>query len=305
MKYFVIAIIVVCAPLAVARAEQLVGLTLTNELVRFKSASPGSSATTAISGLLAGDQLVGIDVRPANNLLYGVATDSGIGGAGSGIGRVYSIDPFTGVAALAATLVADITAATPFTAVSGQFFGVDFNPVVDRLRVVSDTGQNLRIDIVTGVTLLDTPLAYAGSDDNSGTPPMVVASAYTNSSAGAGSTTLFGLDAALSTLDTQTPANDGTLNTVAIASLSVFADSAFDISGLTGTGYVVLDGLTLGTIDFTTGDVTEVGLIDTIGSINGLAVLIPEPHTLFLAMIACGVLFGRRGQSRHLASASV
>jgi hypothetical protein len=286
MKQLLIATALILAPAMAATGEPLVGLTLTNQLVRFSSTNPGSVTTSSITGLTAGDMLVGIDQRPADNLLYGVAIDSGPGGANTGVGRIYTINPTTGAATLASTLAADpadSTAPFPFASVTGSFFGVDFNPVVDRLRVVSDTGQNLRINVATGLTQFDVAAAYAGSDANAGSPHMVVASAYNNNTAGAGSTTLFALDAALSTLDTQAPANDGTLNTLAIASSSIFADSTFDISGATGTGYVVLDGLTLATINLATGEVTEVGVIGTVGSISGLTAIVPEPGSLLMA----------------------
>lgn len=299
MKQTILAVAVVVASAAPLAAEQLVALTATNDLVRFDSATPGTSTTVAITGIIGGDLLVGIDVRPSNNVLYAVATDGGTGGADAGVGRIYSIDPFTGAATLQTTLVPDpndTTAPTPYASITGDFFGVDFNPTVDLLRLVSDTGQNLRIDVMTGATQLDTPIAYNGSDDNNGSPPMVVASAYTNSISGAVSTKLYGLDANLGTLVDQTPANDGTLNTVALTSLSIFQDAGFDISGATGTGYVVLDGITLGTIDLTTGEVAEAGVINTVGSITGLAVLgvIPEPGTLVLAAFAFAVCT-RRG----------
>ena len=70
-----------------------------------------------ISGTL-GQVLLGIDFRPQNGLLYGL---------GSG-GGVFAIDRTSGVATLASLL------STP---TSGTSFGVDFNPIPDRLRVVS------------------------------------------------------------------------------------------------------------------------------------------------------------------------
>ena len=42
---------------------------------------------------------------------------------------------------------------------SGSFFGVDFNPAADRLRIVSDTGQNLAHN-VNGATTLNAMLTY-------------------------------------------------------------------------------------------------------------------------------------------------
>lgn len=320
MKQTLILFAALLIPGAAARGEALVALTIsgsatagpTNNLVRFDSATPGTTTTTAVTGLVAGDRLIGIDVRPANNTLYGVGsqfitdTNDPMVGNSTGIARIYSINVTTGVATLASTLAADPTdsvAPGPFSSLSGAFFGVDFNPVVDRLRVVSDTGQNLRINVTTGLTQLDVPVAYAAADQNTGSPPQVIASAYTNSTNGAGATSLFALDAGLGTLTTQNPANDGTLNTVDIASSSVFADAGFDISGQTGIGYVVLDGITLATIALTSGGpatgvvVTEVGGIDTVGSITGLAVLlIPEPASGVL--LACAGLsaaaIGRR-----------
>ena len=58
-----------------------------------------------------------------------------------------------------ATFKASLLAATgddnPYTALTGSQFGVDFNPVADRLRVPSDSGLNLRINADTGATTTD------------------------------------------------------------------------------------------------------------------------------------------------------
>lgn len=294
MKQVLLAACAVLLPCVAARGEGLIALTGTNQLVRFSSAAPGTAlGTVSVTGLTAGDILAGIDVRPSNNTLYGFATDAGLGMSAAGVGRVYAINTTTGAATLAATLsadAADATAPFPFASVSGSFFGVDFNPVADRLRVTSDTGQNLRINLATGATQLDVALAYAGADANAGTPPVVVASAYTNSLAGAMTTLLYNLDASISNLATQTPPNDGVLNTQGFTTGIVFPDAAFDISGATGVGYVVLDGLTLSTINLTTGVMTEVGPINTQGSITGLAVVVPEPAAIQLLAAASGAL---------------
>src|SRR5262249_38507220 len=87
----------------------------------------------------------------------------------------------------------------PFTALNGAGFGVDFNPVPDRLRVVSDTNQNLRINPDNGRVITDT-------DINPGTPDLV-ASAYTNNFAGTIATTLYGIDAVSNSLVIKTPPN--------------------------------------------------------------------------------------------------
>ena len=95
---------------APASAEVIVGLTDSNSLVRFDSANPGrTSGQVAVTGLVGGDRLVGIDKRtPAvsgNGLLYGV-------GVSGGTGRIYTINPTTGVASLVSTFAPDPADAT-------------------------------------------------------------------------------------------------------------------------------------------------------------------------------------------------
>src|SRR5262245_17696261 len=112
----------------------LVGLNNSNQLLTFDSATPGTiAATTAVTGLGAGETLIGIDFRPATGGLYGVTIDA------NNAGKIYLIDPDTGAATFSAALIADpADVSSPFTALSGTNFGTDFNPVPDRLRVVSD-----------------------------------------------------------------------------------------------------------------------------------------------------------------------
>ena len=131
--------------------------------------------------------------------------------------------------------------ATPFIpALAGTNFGFDFNPTVDRIRVTSDAEQNLRLNPDDGaVTGVDANLAYAAGDPGAGTTPNVAGSAYTNSFAGAGSTTLFDIDNARHALVIQNPPNDGTLTTVGALGTSNDA-VAFDI-GEGNVGYGVLN----------------------------------------------------------------
>lgn len=150
-----------------APAALIIGLTTNNELVTFDSAAPGTVlSTVAISGA---SNLVGIDTRPANGQLYGVSTTDG--------GRLYRIDRATGIA----TAVGG-----PFAvALSGDGFGIDFNPVVDRLRVVSTSGQNFRVNPITGAVVngaADTALTFDPSTGvPAGTVPAAAATAYSNS----------------------------------------------------------------------------------------------------------------------------
>src|SRR3954463_2485531 len=117
-----------------------------NNLVRFDSATPGTILSSKpITGMIGGDTIVGMDFRPGDGKLFGL-------GSGS---RLYIIDPATAVA----TQVGTGTFVVPL---SGSAFGFDFNPVIDRIRVVSDTNQNLRVDPTSGLVVgTDTSLAYA------------------------------------------------------------------------------------------------------------------------------------------------
>lgn len=191
----------------------LYGVTLSNRLIAFSSSTPGQLLTNVpITNLAPGERIVGIDVRPANNLLYALGSSS----------QLYVLNPVTGAA---------IRIGAPFTPVlNGTEFGFDFNPTVDRIRVVSDAGQNLRLHPDTGVVAaVDVALAYAPGDTNAGQTPGVSGAAYTNpDNDPATGTTLFDIDTALDVVAIQNPPNNGTLNTV----VSLGTDAArvgFDI----------------------------------------------------------------------------
>lgn len=213
-------------PPAAVTAGDVVILTASNRLVSFDRATPATARTTvAVTGLQAGENLVGIDYRPADGLLYGVGSS----------GRIYTLNPETGAATLKATLSGDAgDTSAPYTALAGTDFGVDFNPVADRLRVVSNTGQNLRINVDTGATTTD------GSINGGAAGAAVTGSAYTNAFAGTASTTLYALDAATDTLYAQNPPNDGSLAMPVTLGVDGGALNGFDIDARTNLGYAVM-----------------------------------------------------------------
>ncbi|HWH85082.1 MAG TPA: DUF4394 domain-containing protein [Burkholderiaceae bacterium] len=265
---------------ALASAEQLVGLTTTNSLITFDSATPGSvTSSVAITGLQSGETILGIDFRPATQTLYGLGSSS----------RLYSFNQTTGAAT-------QVGSAGAFT-LNGTAFGFDFNPTVDRIRVVSGTGQNLRLNPNDGtLTAVDTPLGYAAGDVNAGATPRIVGSAYTNSFAGAATTTLYGIDANLDILASQSPPNAGTLNSVGALGFNTSDLVGFDISGLTGVLFASLSAPTgassqLFTINLASGAASLVGTIGpnmTLLDIAVAAAPIPEPKTY--ALMAMGLL---------------
>jgi trimeric autotransporter adhesin len=239
-----------------------------NTLIAFESANPGNVLrSVAISGLQGGENIVGIDYRPASTELYAVSSQS----------RMYTINPVSG----AATMVGS----GPFTpALNGTSFGWDFNPTVDRIRLTSNSDQNLRLHPVTGaVVFTDGTLAYAAGDPNQGANPNVVASAYTNSFYGATTTTLYNLDSNLDALITQTPPNSGTLNTVGALGVNITDNAGFDISP-EGGAFAALDtgsGASLYSIDLSSGAASVVGGIGAGNlTIVGIAVA-PPPFTVY------------------------
>src|SRR5262245_49381112 len=147
----------------------LVALTTTNQLLTFDSATPNVITRTAtVTGLQSGEQLLDIDFRPATSQLYGLGST----------GRIYILNPFTGSS----------TQTGPQLTLTGTKFAIDFNPVPDRLRVVSDAGQDLRINVdsaAASAISVDLNLAYATTDVNAGRTPNIVGNAYTNGIFGA------------------------------------------------------------------------------------------------------------------------
>ncbi|MGQ0616919.1 MAG: DUF4394 domain-containing protein [Acidimicrobiia bacterium] len=268
-----------------APADQSVyGLTPANELVSFTAASPGTvSAPVAITGLDALEDIVAIDVRPANGQIYALTDDS----------QLYTVDATTGVAVQ--------VGAAPFSpALIGTAFGFDFNPVVDRIRVVSDTGQNLRLhpdtgEVVDGDTATigiqgDADLDYDDSDANDDDIPALSAAAYTNNTAGAASTTLFGIDQRVLLIDperlvtvgsadgTVSP-NSGKLFTVGNTNTAAVSTDGLDIAA-DGTAYAVARPLaaasSLYTVNTSTGAFTLLGAVEVLLGLDDIAVASPD-----------------------------
>jgi hypothetical protein len=205
IRLLIVAIAVLIAPSA--RALSIYALTSESpsRLLLVDADVPADVLSVrTITGLDAGDSLVGIDVRPATGQLYGLGAAA----------HLYTIDPNTGAATKVADLAADPADVTaPFyTGLTGTNYGIDFNPVVDRLRVVNDADQNLRINPANGLVMADISLSYAPAPDrNAGANPNVGDIAYSNNFAGATVTTLFGIDDTTLDLVTQNPPNNGTL----------------------------------------------------------------------------------------------
>lgn len=244
-----------------ATGETIYGLTSDNRLITFSSSKPNQPATeVAITGLLAGETVIGIDFRPSDlngdaindvGKLYGVTSAS----------RLYVINPTTGVATFSSTLS---------TAISGTTIGFGFNPTVDRIRIHTDLNQNLRVNPNDGATIVDAVLTYNAGDVNFGVDPDVSATGYTNNDNNAATgTELYAIDAETNSLVEFSAAggpNGGLLVTVGPLGVKVGLSTGFDISVQTGTAYAAIETggsgkSSLYSIDLDTGLATKLGTL--------------------------------------------
>lgn len=244
-------------------------LTSNNNLISFDLAAPGTVRTlVSVSGVATGQVLAGMDFRPATGELYALGYN-----AATGEGNLYTLNVTTGAAT--AVGVAPFTLALNMGKVS-----MDFNPTVDRIRVTGSNNSNYRLHPVTGaIAATDVNLGFAAADVNAGINPSVGAGAYTNSFAGATTTTLYNYDDSLNVLTTQVPPNNGTLNTIGTSGIAVnLADPTSDLDifysqyGNPNRAYLVANLGTstadnLYTVNLATGAATLVGKIG-----NGIAV---------------------------------
>lgn len=208
---------------------------------------------------LAGDaSIVGMDVRPADGRLYGVTAD----------GAIVTIDAKTGKWDKKSQLSEKLPAGATIT--------VDFNPVADRMRILTSTGSSLRVNVDDGKATVDGSLKYAETDASKGKQPKVMAAAYTNSFAGTKETALYDIDAASGMLVKQAPPNDGIVSGIGALGVKVEGPVAFDIAadGKGGNVGWLLAGGMLHTVDLTTGAAKSIGAVAGLsGNVTDIAVL--------------------------------
>lgn len=191
-------------------------------LVRFNPGVPGTTTSTALGLLASGETMVAIDSRPQTGQLFGLAVNPTADNA-----TLYLIDPQSGAVTSVGTpgqisFVNAFSLTVDFpSAATG--YGIDFNPTVDRLRVIAGNGLNFRVNPNTGAgvdgDLGGAPSSVSGSNPDgyqnnlSSGAGGAESAAYTNSYGQpltGGVTTLYTLDADGSTLAIQNPPNAGT-----------------------------------------------------------------------------------------------
>jgi hypothetical protein len=271
MRALVLTVVAFALSASQAAAEPAVALTTTNALVRFDTVTPSIvSAPIAVTGLQGGatESLQGIAVRPRTGGLYALGV---VPGATDTL-RLYRVSPDTGVATLVNAVVTGIT--------SGTFWGMGFNPTVDRIRVVNTNDTNIRLNPNNGTLAgSDTPLNPAGS--------FIDGIAYDRNfdRQGGTDTTLFGIARSTPSLVRiggvdQNPSPNGGAVTL-VGGLGITPNPAsglgLDISTATGTAYSLIRvGTVTGlyTVHLTTGAATLVGALgDGSAGVRGIALL--------------------------------
>lgn len=264
-------------PLGPPAKEMIYAVTTTNQLIQFNAGQPQKALSSqALTGLAAGDTLLGIDYRVAKGQLFGLGAS----------GQLYRIDAKTGAASAVGT-----PSALPKD--GAREWGFDFNPTVDRIRVVNDAGYNLRLHPDTGAVVdanpnepgmqFDGRLAYDAADANAGKSPAVVAAGYTYNKDNDKITTNYALDGRQGALVHQgskegvQPAvspNTGRLFTVGSLGIGAFERATLDISDVSNAAYAAItSGGTSAwyRVDLATGKATRIGTI-TAGAVVGAAI---------------------------------
>lgn len=255
------------------------GLINGNTMSYFLTSTPNKLDWVAdITGFVGCDTaLVGVDMRVQDGLLYGVGNCPG----SAGYANIYTIPFLPDADVMPITKVSQLT-----VGLDGTNFGVDFNPAADRLRIVSDTGQNLRHNLSLHTTIADMPLNLNGAPAKGS-----IGAAYTNNDLSAASaTTLFDIDTLNDQVAIQAPPNNGTLNPTGNlgvnASPKVGADIFSDLPSpawpptgktITNTAFAAfaLNGTTRSSFymfDVLTGTATKVGDFPSIGPVTDVAI---------------------------------
>lgn len=253
-------------PLGPLAKETVYAVTAGNQLIQFNAGQPQKTlASRALTGLAAGDTLVGIDYRVAKGQLFGLGAS----------GQLYRIDTKTAAASAIGTPVGLPAGATEW--------GFDFNPTVDRIRVVSNTGFNMRLHPETGAVVdadpntpglqMDGRLSFDAADVNASKAANVVAAGYTYNKDNDKLTTNYALDGQLGVLVHQgskegvqpmVSPNSGKLYTVGSLGVGSFDKATLDISDVSNAAY---SAITTGgqsvwyRIDLATGKATRIAAV--------------------------------------------
>lgn len=262
-------------PTGGSRPETIWAVTANHELIHFNAGQPGKLLSRRpLQGLSEGEVIVGIDYRVARGVLYAL----------SSAGRLYTLDT---VQARLNWVPAPLLSLSP-----QQAHGFDFNPTVDRIRVISEDGRNMRVHPDTGA-LVDGDPAQAGVQPDGAlryadvtVRPRVAGMAYTYNTRDDKLTTGYAIDMSQGTLVTLGSAegvspvvspNGGMLFKVGGLGLGPLREVSFDISDVRNTALAAVvtqaEARTrLYQLDLKTGQATLLGTVGEGQPLRGVAI---------------------------------
>lgn len=247
--------------------EEIVAVSVNNELLRFNAGQPQVVRDRKpLAGLRSGERILGIDYRVARGELFALGSS----------GQLYKID-------VAAAKAVPVGSGVVLPAGATEW-GFDFNPTVDRIRVVNDRGANLRLHPDTGAQVDGNPdqpglqpdgnLAWDAADPRAGQPLAIVAAGYTYNKTNDKITTNYALDAGgwlvhQGTKEGVQPVvspNTGRLYSVGALGTGPFKYATFDISDVNNAAYAGLrndreKATRWYRVDLATGKATLVGTV--------------------------------------------
>lgn len=224
----------------------------TSTLFVFDSDDPGDVDRRPIEGMRSDEGIEDIAVRSGDGKLYILSDEN----------RVYLVNLTTRAAV---PVAAGVTAS-----LDGRNFGIDFDPVGNRLRVVSDNDENLSINPNDALATPASTLRY--SPDNQGDEPEspeVVAAAYTNPNNPERGTQLYVLDTKEDAVYLVDPPDGGLLSNKQTLEIDITTRAGLDFSH-DNRGYVVISSGPNGEsrlyyLNPRSGDTTDQGRIDQRG----------------------------------------
>ncbi|MCV2366133.1 DUF4394 domain-containing protein [Paucibacter sp. DJ1R-11] len=261
-----------------AAKEMIYAVTSTQQLIQFNAGQPQVLLSSKpLRGLAPQERLLGIDYRVAKGQLYGLGAS----------GQLYRINTQDGSVS---------TVGTPSALPSdgAQEWGFDFNPTVDRIRVVNDAGFNLRLHPDTGAVVdgnaeqpglqFDGRLAFDAGDVNAGKPVGIVAAGYSYNKRDEKITTNYALEGRQGLLVHQgskegvqpmISPNSGRLFTIGSLGLGSFERATLDVSDVSNTAYSAISRGASSVwyrIDLETGRATRIGTIGGGAAVVGAAI---------------------------------
>ncbi|MCV2421835.1 DUF4394 domain-containing protein [Paucibacter sp. DJ2R-2] len=261
-----------------AAREMIYAVTSAQQLIQFNAGQPQVLLSSKpLRGLAPQERLLGIDYRVAKGQLYGLGAS----------GQLYRINTQDGSVSAVGT-----PSALPSD--GAQEWGFDFNPTVDRIRVVNDAGFNLRLHPDTGAVVdgnaelpglqFDGRLAFDAGDVNAVKLVAIVAAGYSYNKRDEKITTNYALEGRQGLLVHQgskegvqpmISPNSGRLFTVGSLGLGTFERATLDVSDVSNTAYSAISrgGSSVWyRIDLETGRATRIGTIGGGAAVVGAAI---------------------------------